>query len=239
MNNSGAPHNGHSAGESDLPVDEVTCRQFVELVTDYFEGELQGRTLSQVEEHLVMCDWCVTYVEQMQATIGLLRRARGTAPAGAFGFDAVGLAGEEDGRSMIAYKFLRSGRVGPFSAFPWPEPGVWVHAPRDLTACRRGIHACRPSDLPWWLSDELWEVELDGQVQDDEHKVIAPAGRLRSQIDGVDAGMRSGVRGRMRMACAGTSGTGPDPRRTPTRGRRARELRDPRRRAGRGAAACR
>ena len=84
---------------------------------------------------------------------------------------------------MIAYKFLRSGRVGPFSAFPWPEPGVWVHATRDLTACRRGIHACRPSDLPWWLSDELWEVELDGRVQDDEHKIIAAAGRLRAQID--------------------------------------------------------
>jgi predicted anti-sigma-YlaC factor YlaD len=72
VSNSGAPHNGHSAGEFDLPVDEVTCRQFVELVTDYFEGELEGRTLSQVEEHLVMCDWCVTYVEQMRATIGLL-----------------------------------------------------------------------------------------------------------------------------------------------------------------------
>ena len=76
MNNSGAPHNRHSAGESDLPVDEVTCRQFVELVTDYFEGELQGRTLNQVEEHLVMCDWCVTYVEQMRATIGLLGELR-------------------------------------------------------------------------------------------------------------------------------------------------------------------
>ena len=72
MSNSGAPRNGHSAGEFDLPVDEVTCRQFVELVTDYFEGELQGHTLSQVEEHLVMCDWCVTYVEQMRATLGLL-----------------------------------------------------------------------------------------------------------------------------------------------------------------------
>jgi hypothetical protein len=84
---------------------------------------------------------------------------------------------------MIAYKFLRSGRVGPFSAFPWPEPGVWVHTPRDLNTCRRGIHACRRSDLPWWLADELWEVELDGEVQADEHKVIAPAGRLRAQID--------------------------------------------------------
>jgi hypothetical protein len=83
---------------------------------------------------------------------------------------------------MIAYKFLRSGRIGPFSAFPWPEPGVWVRAPRDLAACRRGIHACRPSDLPWWLSDELWEIELDGHVEPDRHKIVAPAGRLRSQI---------------------------------------------------------
>jgi anti-sigma factor RsiW len=73
VHNSGPPHNGHSAGDFDVPVDEVTCEQFVELVTEYFEGALQARTLSQVEEHLVMCDWCVTYVEQMQATIASLR----------------------------------------------------------------------------------------------------------------------------------------------------------------------
>jgi hypothetical protein len=85
---------------------------------------------------------------------------------------------------MIAFKFLRSGRTGPFSAFQWPEPGVWVRAARELAACKRGIHACRPSDLPWWLADELWEIELDGRVQADEHKIIAPAGRLRLQIEG-------------------------------------------------------
>jgi hypothetical protein len=84
---------------------------------------------------------------------------------------------------MIAYKFLRAGRIGPFSAFEWPEPGIWVHAPREPAACRRGIHACRPCDLPWWLADELWEIELDGRVQADEHKIIAPAGRLRAQIE--------------------------------------------------------
>jgi hypothetical protein len=84
---------------------------------------------------------------------------------------------------MIAYKFLRSGRVGAFSGFAWPEPGVWVHAAPDLVACKRGIHACRPSDLPWWLTDELWEIELDGPVQTDEHKIVAPAGRLRSQVE--------------------------------------------------------
>jgi hypothetical protein len=84
---------------------------------------------------------------------------------------------------MIAYKFLRAGRIGPFSAFQWPEPGVWVHAPRNLAACKRGIHACRPCDLPWWLADELWEIELDGHVEPDEHKIIATVGRLRTQIE--------------------------------------------------------
>ena len=73
MHDSGSPQNGHSA---DLPVDEITCQQFVELVTEYFEGALQARTLSQVEEHLVLCDWCVTYLEQMQATIGALGELR-------------------------------------------------------------------------------------------------------------------------------------------------------------------
>jgi anti-sigma factor RsiW len=51
---------------------EITCQQFVELVTDYFEGALSARTTTQVEEHLVLCDWCVTYVEQMQTTIAAL-----------------------------------------------------------------------------------------------------------------------------------------------------------------------
>ena len=73
MHDSDPPHDGRSASEFDLPVDEVTCQQFVELVTEYFEGALEPRTLSQVEEHLAMCDWCTTYLEQMQATMASLR----------------------------------------------------------------------------------------------------------------------------------------------------------------------
>ena len=76
MHSSGPPQKGHCAGAIDLPVDEVTCQQFVELVTQYFEGALAPRTLTQVEEHLVMCDWCVTYVEHVQATIASLSQLR-------------------------------------------------------------------------------------------------------------------------------------------------------------------
>jgi hypothetical protein len=63
-------------GQFSVSAEEVTCQQFVELVTDYFERALTPRTLGHMEEHLVMCDWCVTYVEQMKTTIESLRDLR-------------------------------------------------------------------------------------------------------------------------------------------------------------------
>jgi hypothetical protein len=83
---------------------------------------------------------------------------------------------------VIAFKFLRPGRLGPFSAFRWPEPGVWVHTSAEPALCRRGVHACRARDLPWWLAEELWEVELDGDVHAGPHKLTAISGRLDSRI---------------------------------------------------------
>ncbi len=88
---------------------------------------------------------------------------------------------------MIAYKFLRSGRRGPFSAFQWPPPGEWVRSGDEPHLCHRGIHACRVRDLPWWMADELWEIELDGVVEPADHKIVAPAGRLRARIAGWNA----------------------------------------------------
>jgi predicted anti-sigma-YlaC factor YlaD len=63
------PRQPATAREPHEEAAEVTCQQFVELVTDYFEGALSDRSLTLVEEHLVMCDWCVTYAEQIQATV--------------------------------------------------------------------------------------------------------------------------------------------------------------------------
>ena len=62
---------------------------------------------------------------------------------------------------MKAYKFLRAGRVGAFSGEAWPEDGI-IEVDGPLEECRNGVHACRADDLPYWLDDELWEVELDG-----------------------------------------------------------------------------
>ena len=73
MHQSGPANDGHEASEFSVTVDEVTCQQFVDLVTDYFEGALAPRTLCKVEEHLVLCDWCVTYAAQMHTTVDSLR----------------------------------------------------------------------------------------------------------------------------------------------------------------------
>jgi hypothetical protein len=84
---------------------------------------------------------------------------------------------------VIAYKFLRPGAVGPFSGFRWPRPGRWVEASGAPLRCRRGVHACQVEHLPWWLADELWEVELAGEVVAYPHKLAAPRGRLVRRVD--------------------------------------------------------
>jgi len=48
---------------------EITCREFVELVTDYQEGALPDEHVDLVEEHLVLCDWCRTYLRQIELTV--------------------------------------------------------------------------------------------------------------------------------------------------------------------------
>lgn len=50
----------------------ITCQQLVELVTDYLEGSLNGRTRRGVERHLAACDGCERYVDQMRQTLALL-----------------------------------------------------------------------------------------------------------------------------------------------------------------------
>lgn len=80
------------------------------------------------------------------------------------------------------YKFLRPGRVSPFARFRWPEPGTWVDV-AEIDPCRSGVHACRTGDLPYWLDEELWRVELDGPVVETAVKVVAGRGRLVRRVD--------------------------------------------------------
>ena len=48
---------------------DITCRELVELVTDYLEGGLAPANRARFEQHLEICAPCVAYVEQIRLTI--------------------------------------------------------------------------------------------------------------------------------------------------------------------------
>jgi anti-sigma factor RsiW len=51
--------------------EDITCREIVELVTDYLEGSLPVEEREAFELHLSYCDGCVNYLDQMRTTIRL------------------------------------------------------------------------------------------------------------------------------------------------------------------------
>lgn len=87
-----------------------------------------------------------------------------------------------------AWKFLDDRGKGVFSGFLWPTPsadgaaGAWVET-RRAVACEEGVHACSLDQLAWWMSAQLWEVELDDPVDVRGQKVVATRGRLTRRID--------------------------------------------------------
>ena len=49
--------------------EEISCKELVELVTDYLEGVLPSEKRARFEEHLGQCPGCEVYLEQMQQII--------------------------------------------------------------------------------------------------------------------------------------------------------------------------
>jgi hypothetical protein len=84
---------------------------------------------------------------------------------------------------MEAVKFLRPGRVGPFSGVTWPAPSAWLESSASPELCRTGVHAILPDVLAVWIAEELWRIELDGPTAPTRGVVVAPRGRLLSRLD--------------------------------------------------------
>ncbi len=86
---------------------------------------------------------------------------------------------------MLAYAFLAKGAREPLSAFVWPlpgsrEPGPWV----DLSdAPNEALRGYAPADLPYWLDEELWTIELTGALTERDHLLLAERARLVSRLD--------------------------------------------------------
>lgn len=55
---------------------EMTCKELVDLVTDYLEGTLTDDIRTRMDRHLSGCEGCTNYVEQMRQTIRLTGKVR-------------------------------------------------------------------------------------------------------------------------------------------------------------------
>jgi anti-sigma factor RsiW len=65
---------------SDRMLPNVRCIEFVEYVTEWEHGVLSDEIRAEVEEHLAFCLPCADYVQQLRATVGMLRGALDEAP---------------------------------------------------------------------------------------------------------------------------------------------------------------
>lgn len=50
----------------------LTCRELVELVTDYLEGALNPDAQREFVAHLAECEDCLRYLAQIRQTVRLL-----------------------------------------------------------------------------------------------------------------------------------------------------------------------
>ena len=92
---------------------------------------------------------------------------------------------------MIALKFLGRGAVGLFSGFAWPvpsadAPGPWVEVDGPLVTGSNGVHGCRLDDATGWMDDQLWLVELDGELREGPDTIVARRGRLLRRLEAWD-----------------------------------------------------
>jgi anti-sigma factor RsiW len=55
-------------------MEQLSCQEFVELVTDYLEGALPEEERLRFEEHISRCDGCTAYLEQIRQTVAVAGR---------------------------------------------------------------------------------------------------------------------------------------------------------------------
>ena len=55
---------------------DLTCRELVELVTEYLDGALSPSERERFEAHLALCEGCELYVDQIRTTVDLVGESR-------------------------------------------------------------------------------------------------------------------------------------------------------------------
>jgi hypothetical protein len=174
---------------------DLTCDAAVGLLPRYLDDslldDLPESQVVRLEQHIVVCPGCRTYLAQLRRTIAAVAGLRGDRRPDQLwqGIQARlpdrGAPQAGPSAQVMAYKFLSGGQRSPFARVRWPEPGCgWIVASGTVGACRRAVHACRERDLAYWLDERLWRVELAGEVTETPFKIVAGRGRLVAEVVG-------------------------------------------------------
>jgi hypothetical protein len=83
-------------------MDDMSCAELVELVTEYFEDRLPAAERERIREHLLLCDGCSAHVEQVRAVL----RVAGTLPP-------EGLSARAEAQLVDVFRSWATGRPGP------------------------------------------------------------------------------------------------------------------------------
>ena len=76
--------------------EEMSCREFVEIVTEYLEGALSEERRAALHAHIDECGGCSAYLAQMEHTIAALR-----------GLDGNGISPEARNAALAAFRAHR------------------------------------------------------------------------------------------------------------------------------------
>jgi hypothetical protein len=63
---------------------QLTCKEVVEMITDYQLDAMETAARVTFEQHLFGCTWCMTYLKQVERTVELtaqLQRPQETPPS--------------------------------------------------------------------------------------------------------------------------------------------------------------
>jgi anti-sigma factor RsiW len=55
-------------------LEQLSCQELVELVTDYLEGALSADDRARFDSHIGACDGCRAYLRQITMTVALVGR---------------------------------------------------------------------------------------------------------------------------------------------------------------------
>jgi anti-sigma factor RsiW len=62
------------ATRDEVRVEELSCREVVEILGDYLDGAMTPEDRARLEQHLADCDGCTAYLEQLRTTVRLSGR---------------------------------------------------------------------------------------------------------------------------------------------------------------------